>query len=242
MSRKTRRRVILAAIAVAVCLVIFAGWRYLSSSYPAEPEAAAVMAQENVTVQEDRIVFRPEEEAKAGLIFYPGGQVEPEAYAPLMNALAENGILCVVVRMPFNLAVLSPNRGDGIRQEYPQITRWYMGGHSLGGAMAADYIGKHTGDFQGLILLAAYSTADLSASGLDVISIYGSEDGVMNRDSYAKYAPNLPPDAVEQIIEGGCHAYFGTYGHQKGDGTPTITPAQQREQTVQAILALLEKG
>ncbi len=241
MNQKTRKRIIWSVIALVLCLAILAGGIYLSHSYAPEAAATALLTQEHVTVQDDRIVFRPEGTPIAGLIFYPGGQVEPEAYAPLMDALAKEGLLCVLLRMPLNLAVLSPDRAEGVRQDFPEVTRWYMGGHSLGGAMAASYISKHTGDFQGLILLAAYSTEDLSASGLDILSIYGSEDGVMNRDSYAKYAPNLPKNATELVIPGGCHAYFGAYGPQKGDGGPTITPTQQREQTVQAILELLNK-
>ncbi len=239
MNKKTRKRIIWSVVALVLCLTVLAGGIYLSHSYTPEPAATALLTQEHVIVEENRIVFRPEGATIAGLIFYPGGQVAPEAYAPLMDALAKDGLLCVLLRMPLNLAVLSPNRAEGVRQDFPEVTRWYMGGHSLGGAMAASYISKHAGDFQGLILLAAYSTEDLSASGLDILSIYGSEDGVMNRESYAKYAPNLPKNATELVIPGGCHAYFGAYGPQKGDGSPTITPAQQREQTVQAILELL---
>ena len=110
-----------------------------------------------------------------------------------------------------------------------------MSGHSLGGSMAASYLSRHPDDFEGLILLAAYSTADLKDSGLSVLSVYGSEDGVMNRNSYETYRENLPADFTEFIIPGGCHAYFGCYGAQKGDGTPEITNEEQIQLTAEAI-------
>ena len=78
------------------------------------------------------LVFEPEY-ANAGLIFYPGGKVEYTAYAPLMALLRERGVLCVLCKMPFNLAVLDGNAAEGIPARFPSVTRWYVGGHSLGG-------------------------------------------------------------------------------------------------------------
>ena len=178
--------------------------------------------------------FLPER-PKAGLIFYPGGKVEVSAYAPLMRAFAENGMLCALVKMPGNLAVLSPNAADGLQQAHPEITDWYIGGHSLGGAMAASYAAKHAEDYDGLILLAAYSTKDLTDTSLQVLSVYGSEDGVMNRDSYEKDRTNLPADCTEVVIQGGCHAQFGSYGAQDGDGTPSISGEEQIRQTAECV-------
>ena len=94
---------------------------------------------------------------------------------------------------------------------------------------------EHTEEFEGLVLLAAYSTSDLSGSGLQVLSVYGSEDRVLNMDSYEKYRENLPADFTEVVIPGGCHAYFGCYGAQKGDGTPGITNEEQIRRTAEAI-------
>lgn len=218
---------------------------YLGNYYRASQEAIEVISNQSSTVtitesKNDRIIFQPQEPV-AGLIFYPGGKVQYEAYSPLMQALAERGILCVLVHMPGNLAVLDSNAADGIPEEFPEVSNWYIGGHSLGGAMAASFASKHTQDYNGLVLLGAYSTVDLSQSGLQVVSIYGSEDGVMNRDSYVKNKANLPEDWTEVIIEGGCHAYFGDYGHQDGDGVPTISNEEQIQQTADAILAMMKE-
>ena len=195
----------------------------------------------DVVVKQDgnTVAFIPDE-AKAGFIFYPGGKVEHTAYAPLMRGLADRGVLCVLVEMPLNLAVLDMNAAEGIPEAFPEVERWYLGGHSLGGSMAASYLASHTEEFEGLILLGSYSTADLSGTELSVLSVYGSEDGVLDREKYAEYRPNLPESFTETVIEGGNHAYFGAYGEQEGDGTATVTPAEQLRQTAEAILAMLE--
>jgi hypothetical protein len=101
--------------------------------------------------------------------------------------------------------------------------------------MAASYVSKHSEEYEGLILLGAYSTVDLTDSGLSVVSIYGSEDGVLDMENYADNYKNLPASTREVVIEGGCHSYFGNYGMQDGDGTPTITREEQRNLTVEAI-------
>lgn len=143
----------------------------------------------------------------------------------------------MLVKMPCNLAVLDMNAADGIHEDFPEVNSWYIGGHSLGGAMAASYAAKHTDELDGLVLLAAYSTADLTGSRLRVYSTYGSEDGVMNREKYEADRSNLPANTTEVVIDGGCHAGFGSYGSQAGDGTPTISGEDQQQQTANALAA-----
>ena len=211
---------------------------YLSDYYRADAVALEVLSQASEEIQvyekNHNYVFAPKE-PMAGLIFYPGGKVQCEAYVPLMEKCAENGIFCVLIDMPGNLAVLNPNAAAGIQEEYSHIKKWYIGGHSLGGAMASSYVSKHSEEYCGLILLAAYSTSDISDSGLPVVSIYGSEDKVLNMEVYEKNRDNLPSGFEEVILDGGCHAYFGCYGLQDGDGTPTITNEEQMEQTVDTL-------
>lgn len=179
-------------------------------------------------------VFRPEGPT-AGFLFYPGGKVAPEAYAPLLLALAEQHILCALIPMPCNLAVLNPDAAAGVAQQFPEVESWYIGGHSLGGSMAANYARNHPEELQGLILLAAYSTDDLNGSGLEVLSLYGENDGVLNLEKYESCRPNLPEGTVETVIPGGNHALFGSYGPQKGDGEATISSAEQIQFTAEAI-------
>jgi hypothetical protein len=173
-----------------------------------------------------------------GFIFYPGGKVEHTAYVPLMRALASHGILCILVKMPFRLAVFDMNAADGIQEQFSQVENWYIGGHSLGGAMAASYLEKHHSQYRGLVLLGAYSSVDLSQTDLQVLSVYGTEDGVMDREKYEMHQSHLPKNHMEYEIEGGCHAYFGMYGEQAGDGIPTLTPKEQIKITSDYILSL----
>lgn len=242
--KKHKRRARALLCTFLVLAVIFGSCAiYLGGYYHADTEAIGAMMPEGSTWKEEpggKIVFEPEG-ATQGFIFYPGGKVEYSAYIPLMQALAERGILCVLVEMPFNLAVLNVNAAKGICEEHPEIEEWYIGGHSLGGSMAATYAANNTSDFEGLILLASYSTADISQSGLRVLSIYGSRDGVLNMEKYEKYSSKLPHDFSEYVIEGGCHAYFGVYGAQKGDGTPTISNAKQIYITAEKISEFLNQ-
>jgi len=233
-----RRWIILGAILAAIVLVCAAFAVYVGSYYHADQTALQAMAlSDGISVEKtdgDAIVFAPPE-PKAGLIFYPGGKVEYTAYAPLMRACAERSILCVLLKMPCNLAVLDMNAADGIAEQFPEISSWYIGGHSLGGAMAASYAAGRSDELDGLILLAAYSTKDLSESDLAVLSVYGTEDQVLSREKYEECRGNLPTGAVEIVIDGGCHVGFGNYGPQDGDGTPTISGEEQIAQTAERI-------
>lgn len=196
---------------------------------------------ENVHVmsEEEKIIFKPDE-IKAGVIFYPGGKVEYESYAPLLSALAEKGYLCVLLHMPLNLAVLDTGGADGVREDWPEVDTWYIGGHSLGGVMAGSYAKKHAESFEGIFLLGAYLNTDVSDAKIRVLSIYGSEDGVLRRDKYEAAREYLPDEFEEHILEGGCHAFFGDYGAQQGDGTPFITMEEQILQSVSILDAWMD--
>ncbi len=237
---KKSKKILIAIICVCVIFAVTIGGMgiYLGDYYKAQIDSEAVFAPEkNVTVttlDNGDILFMPQS-PEAGFVFYPGGKVEYTAYIPLMEACASRGIACVLVEMPFNLAVFDMAAAKDIPNQYPEISEWYIGGHSLGGSMAASYIGENTGEFSGLVLLGAYSTADLSKLGIDVLSVYGSEDSVMNKEKYNECLSNLPSDFTEVIIDGGCHSYFGMYGAQDGDGVPTISNVEQINKTADLI-------
>jgi len=148
------------------------------------------------------------------------------AYAPLLSSLARRGITCILMKMPMNLAVFNINAADGVYDRFPDIGTWYIGGHSLGGAMASSYVDKNSTRLEGLILLGAYP---IDSAGLPTLAIYGSEDLGLDTDKLA---------GVDTVLEipGGNHAYFGNYGEQKGDGTASITPLEQQQIAVDAIM------
>lgn len=238
---KTVKRIsLLAAAAVLIAAAVCAA--YLGDYYRADMDAVAAFASDGTvamhTSEKGDLVWEPEQ-ALSGLIFYPGGKVEHTAYIPLMRELSSRGILCVLVEMPFRLAVFDMDAAEGIREEFPQIESWYIGGHSLGGAMAASYLSDCADSFDGLILLGSYAAEDLSETELSVLSVYGSEDMVMNSEKYEQSKINLPEDFEEVIIDGGCHAYFGMYGEQEGDGTPSITNEEQITRSADAIEAMV---
>ena len=220
---------------------------YVGDYYRADDKAIAQFTfstgyevTEKKTKEGDWVFVPKTDDVETGFIFYPGGKVEHDAYIPLMRALAMEGVVCVLVEMPFRLAVFDVNAADGIAEKYPQITNWYIGGHSLGGSMAATYVAKHKTQYKGLVLLASYSTENLKNSGLKVLSIYGDKDGVLNRKKYKEYQPNLPTDYVEYVIQGGNHAYFGMYGNQDGDGKASIENGDQIILTAQQICSFID--
>ena len=227
----------LLVLLVIVAAVIIACLSYLNTGYDADEEAIAAFSpsQAVLTWEVDGNLAYVPKEPEAGLVFYPGGKVDHLAYEPLMKALAAENILCVLVEMPFDLAVFNMDGADGVSLQFPDVDSWYLAGHSLGGAMAGSYLAENAGVFDGLILLGAYSTADLSAMDLEVLSLYGSEDFVLNKDKYEENLKNLPEGFTEVILEGGCHAGFGMYGPQSGDGSPTITAEEQIQKTAALI-------
>jgi len=234
---KGRKRALL--LTAAVLALLLGCGLYAADYYRAEETGTAWPASVTVEIRDDRMEFVPEE-ADAGLIFYPGGKVEFTAYGPLMAKLAEQGVLCVLLKMPLNLAVLDVNAAEGIPEQFPEVERWYLAGHSLGGSMAAAFAGEHGERYEGVVLLAAYSTADLTETGLKVCSLYGDRDGVLNMEKYREYRTNLPEDTLEEILEGGNHAGFGSYGPQKGDGASALEPGAQIQWTSDRIMDFLK--
>ena len=240
---KSKRRILIWTISVILTIAITVGGCaiYVSDYYRADSVAIeSFTASHSVKANESSsgfIVFEPID-PDAGFIFYPGGKVEYTAYIPLMSALAEKGVLCILIPMPFNLAVLDMNAAKGMTDKYPEIDNWYIGGHSLGGSMAASFVADNSDNFDGLILLGSYSTAEVT---LPVLSVYGSEDQVLNREKYDKYKSNINSSLTETVIDGGCHAYFGMYGAQDGDGTPSVSNEEQIHLTVEEIIKFINK-
>lgn len=176
--------------------------------------------------------------SESALVFYPGAKVEYTAYLPILYDLSEQGTDVFLTKMPFNLAFLGKNKVSDIMGDY-DYESWYLGGHSLGGAMAAAYAADHPGELDGLVLLAAYPTKKLPTEDFSVLSIYGSEDGVLNMEKVEKGREYMPADYEEISIEGGNHAQFGDYGVQKGDGKATISRDEQQTKTADAIYRMI---
>lgn len=238
--------VILLILVVAGSLVFF----YLNNRNAARPEAlAALESDEAVTVTtpegEDWYVFMPNDvPTDGGFIIYPGGFVDPRAYAPLARGIAEAGFPVVIVPMPLNLAVLDYGAADGVIAAFPEIGSWAIGGHSLGGAMAAEYIAGNPTSMEGLSLWAGYpaENTNLSALPLAAVSLYGDADGVASMDTILASADRLPPDAEFVLIPGGNHTQFGSYGEglQRGDNPAGISREDQQAIVIDETIRVLE--
>lgn len=228
----------------ALLLLLLAGgcfW-YVNDYYKSDETVAAYLEPDTqVEVEEIReglFLNGPGEDE--ALIFYPGAKVEYTAYVPLLYGLAERGMDVFLVKMPCNLAFLGKNKADTIREQYT-YEDWYLGGHSLGGAMAASYSAAHLQELRGLVLLAAYPTESLQADGFSVLSLYGSEDGVLNLEKLEAGRAYMPEDYTEICLEGGNHAGFGNYGAQEGDEDASITREEQQRRTVEAIWQMVQE-
>jgi hypothetical protein len=239
--RNIGRKILLGVgLLIVLAALGFVAWAQLVPPPMAEA-TAALTSDAAVTVTTDRwLTFTPTGAAPTtGFVFYPGGRVDARAYAPAGRELAAAGYLVVIAPMPLHLAVFAPNAAAAVIAAHPEIGCWEVGGHSLGGAMAASYAAVNP--VGGLVLWAAYpaASADLSAAELAVVSISASGDGLATPAKIAASRPLLPPDTTWVVIAGGNHAQFGWYGPQAGDGAATISRAAQAAQTVAATAANL---
>jgi len=232
---RTIHKILLGILVVAI-LMVGAFLLYVFDYYHAEVnrKERAMFSDIRVLDANDALIADPGN-AKTALILYPGGKVEHRAYEMLALRIADEGILCIVPKMPFNLAVFGINRAERFIAAHPEIEHWYVGGHSLGGSMAAGFAAKHVPMVDGLVLLASYAVDDISSLPLKVLSITAGNDTVLSRESYEKYKTNLPKGFTELVLEGGNHAGFASYGTQKGDGTATLTAAEQQAAVAKAI-------
>lgn len=220
----------------------------LWAAIPAHPQDAALASLETTNAvefsdQSGWLVYSPKgQQPITGLILYPGARVDPRAYAPTAQQIAAEGFQVVIVPMPLNFAFLGPNKAGQVIDAFPEIDTWAVGGHSLGGAMAAQYAGDHPDGVDGLVLWAAYpgQNTDLSETDLDVLSISASNDRLATREEIEAGRSLLPQDTVTLEILGGNHAGFGYYGPQNSDGQATINLADQQSQIVTATVSFLK--
>lgn len=233
--KTTVKRLCAAVLALALLLSLAACKRYKATDADAALRSDALVA---VSTARGTVFFDGPGETDA-LIFYPGARVQETAYAPLLRTLASSGVDCFAVKMPFGYAFLGTNKAKKVmrRNDYE---RWFLAGHSLGGAMAARFAAKHRKTLDGLILLGAYSANNLTKAEFPVLYIYGTNDEILTRKKLDKGLQKSAPDTRVIELEGGNHANFGSYGKQKGDGKAKLSAKKQISQTAGEILRLIE--
>ena len=228
---KKRLKIIL--ISLLLLLVLLGGGFlvYASDYYRADETANAILKSGQAQVRDDMIILRPEVASGSALIFYPGAKVEYTAYLPILEKLRQNGIASVLMKMPFNMAIFSVNAADKAFDELSGIDHWFIGGHSMGGAMAGSYAAGHREKVKGLVLLGAYIYGDVPPQ--DALTVYGTLNADLEK--HIDYTDNVV------IIQGGNHAQFGDYGEQKGDPKALISREEQQDIAVQAILSFIRE-
>lgn len=242
---KTVKRILIGfGILLFIIVAGLSVWAYT----PAQPLASAqdaLVSTSSVKVETGEwLIFTPQHnEVATGYIFYPGGRVDYRAYAPYAMKLAEAGYLVIIPRMPFNLAVFGINKAQDIMDAFPKIKYWVIGGHSLGGSMAADFLAKHPDSLDGLVLVASYpaSSDDISGYPGFVASVSASLDGLATPEKIEASRSLLPASITWVVIEGGNHAQFGWYGAQSGDNAAVISREAQQEILARSTIGLLEK-
>jgi predicted alpha/beta-hydrolase family hydrolase len=240
--RIVKRVLVILLVVLLVAVAGFAAWAY--TPLGPLPEATAAL-QSDAAVQVTMspwLTFTPAgTQPTTGLIFYPGGRVDARSYAPAARAIAAQGYLVVIVPMPFNLAVFRPSAAEAVIAAHPEIEQWAIGGHSVGGAMAANFAYTHPNAVQGLALWAAYPAGNNSLADrqIAVVSTYGTADGLATSDKIDASRALLPSGARYVPIDGGNHAQMGWYGPQGGDGVASISREAQQTQVVNATLSLL---
>ena len=236
---KKKRYVIIFTSILSIIFLFICMIGYLSIYNHANKEVKKyLISSESVNVSKiNEGYFFDGKGSDKAIIFYPGAKVEYISYAPLMYELADSGIDCFLIKMPFNMAMFGENKASKIIKNY-NYESYYMAGHSLGGVVASSYASKHK-EIKGVILLASYSTKSITDK--DVLSIYGSNDGVINLKAYEKNKANLGKNYTEIIINGANHSQFGMYGRQKGDNEATITFTMQQQITISAIKEMVNK-
>jgi hypothetical protein len=240
--RRPRRRFFALVILAVLALVVGGGAWYLRPMQLLPEAQESLGAKPDTAFEKDGDNYQwmpPSMHYDVGLIVYPGAKVPPAAYGPLAQRIAAHGYLVVVVSMPLNLAILGVDSAKPVMAAHPEVKRWAIAGHSLGGAMAAQFIAGNTGVMRGLALWAAYSASDISGSGAACASVYGTLDAGADKITSADSRRLLPPDCVYTTIEGGNHEQMGYYTGQPNDPTATISRDDQQAKVAEATLAML---
>jgi hypothetical protein len=247
--RRAHTRRVLRIVLLALCLAWIALTVWLRPSGVGPAALAAMYSDGAVTVSETptQIELAPRGHVSSTAVFFqPGALVDARAYAAVLRPLAEDGYPVVVAKQPFGIAFLALGAFDSARRAIPAAAGWVVGGHSLGGTVAAIQAESAQNDARGaargLLLYASYPASNMSESlQIPVMSISGDRYGLSTPDKIAASRSTLPTGTEFVVIDGAVHAQFGDYGVQPGDGSPTITDGRAREQIDAASLRFLKR-
>ena len=238
-------KIILAVIAAVAMLIGAAAGVTLLNCKPAQhsieeyekafPDVTISVSRNGTTEMQPKY-----NDTRTGIIFYCGALIRPEAYIPLMARVSERGYFCSIPKLMLNMAPMSYNIAETVICNHPEIDTWYIAGHSMGGLTASGFAADNENLISGLIFVAAYSNRDLSEKSFPTLSVFGDNDGVMNRKLYEERQSWNTPDFEEHIIMGANHAGFGDYGKQPRDNDAKIPAEEQQQQTAEIICSWIK--
>ena len=242
-ARRLGRAVIGLLMAVALVAVIVLAWAHTVMGGD-RSAALEVWTNDAVEVTETDVayVLRPVDGASGdGLVFIPGACVDPFAYARnLVGTVEEHGTTVVITKPTLNLAFFDTRPLSAFTAAAPEVNRWSVGGHSLGGVRACQLAIDGDVEVSGLVLFGSYCANDVSDTGLAVLSISGTNDGLTTPADVDDNAVLLPADATFVVLDGANHADFGDYGPQAGDGASTLPRSDVRAALTAALGAFLD--
>jgi hypothetical protein len=238
--------IVLLAVVARVLYICFAFWWYRQEPFSVSSEAfEEVPGGPEIRSLSHGVAFVPATAAsKVGLVYLQGALVHSHAYAPLCREISERtGCAVVLMELPLRIAMLGHSRITTAMSQVPEVSRWAIGGHSLGGPAGAKFIldfAKPTAQLLpkgssmvGLLLHAAYIGAgdgrNIRLSDRDDISalqILGDKDAIVTGENIGVGKAALPPDAVSESVAGCNHSGFGHYGPQvfpRRDGEATTS-------------------
>lgn len=238
---KKRKKGVIALLTILILsVIVFFIW--LSNGYSLQEDNLNYLQSNSkveVSTRGNYIYFTPKNvNATKGLIFYPGERVNSSSYAKLCNNVASYGYKVVAVDMPFNYANFGKDRATKVIQGNPEITKWVIGGDSLGGSVACEYATDNK-NVEGILLISSYPKKNISELGFKVLSIWGSKDNVVNYEELINSKEQLPKDAKYLQIEGANHSQFANYGMYSGDEVALISSDEQMDITVRNIVNFL---
>lgn len=225
-SRQVKRRIALAVPAMTISLLLVGAVGYASPRVAVEPALGELRSDETVRVVDKLTWYElvPDRrdrydnviEATTGLVFYPGGRVDPQAYAAMLRPLADAGYLVAVLKVPLSLAMIDIDHARSVINVHPEVDAWAVAGHSLGGVAAASYVDSDD-RVDGLVLYASYPSAKIKRDDFQALSLFGSADDQTTAARVDAAKELLPPKTRYVQLDGATHDVYGDYGGETGD-------------------------
>ena len=244
--KKSKNKKIIKLILTLLLCSVIGFFIWLSSYYAPTQQAESYLKSNNyveVIIDNNFICYTPKNiTPKKGFILYPAAKVDVKSYSQICNMIAAKGYKVVAIDMPFNYSAFGKNKANKIIQKYSDIQNWVIGGDSLGGLVATRYVNSNISKIGGVVLISSYPIDSyLKEINMNVLSIWGSKDGVINFQSLIDAKKKLPTKTTYLEIEGANHSQFGDYGKHKGDEEPLIDGDKQKQKTVDSIVQFLEQ-